>query len=319
MPAARILRDPAGDDNRCAGLRCRPAFSDRGAPVRLGVVGLVPGDPRAVTGKQLQQVAALGVSAACFHVPGPVLAAVTDNDLRDCRRRYRDAGLGLAQMGVGYSECLFDPDPAVRAAIQASIARGLAVAGELDAGVVLIRTGSLSPTGSYSPSPRNHEPGCLDTLIGELRTVAAAAESAGITVVVETHNLTILGTPEINRRVIDAVGSPRLGVVMDFVNHFQSLEQVYASTDRINHIFDLMGPVAPVGHIKDLATADGFVVHLNEAAPGEGCLDLHTAVRRWEALAPDRYLLVEHLPDERIPTAVANVQRIAAEAGVAIH
>ncbi|MDE0227243.1 MAG: TIM barrel protein [Spirochaetaceae bacterium] len=287
--------------------------------MRLGVVGMVPGDPRAVTGEQLQRVASLGVSAACFHVPGAVLAELNGADLRACRQRYRDAGLGLAQMGVGYGECLFDPDPAVRAAIQASVARGLQVAGELAAGVALIRTGSLSRTGSYSPSPRNHEPGRLQTLIGELRTVAAAAESAGITVVVETHNLTILGTPEINRRVIDAVGSPRLGVVMDFVNHFQSLQQAYASTTRIDHIFDVMGPIAPIGHIKDLATADGFVVHLNEALPGEGCLDLHTAVRRWEALAPDRYLLVEHLPDERIPAAVANVQRIAAEAGVAIH
>ena len=287
--------------------------------MRLGVVGMVPADPRAITGEQLQRVAALGVSAACFHVPGAVLAELTGGDLRACRQRYRDAGLGLAQMGVGYGDCLFDPDPAVRAAIQASIACGLQVAGELDAGVVLIRTGSLSPTGSYSPSPRNHEPGRLETLIGELRAVAAAAESAGITVVVETHNLTILGTPEINRRVIEAVGSPRLGVVMDFVNHFQSLQQAYASTARIDHIFDEMGPIAPIGHIKDLATADGFVVHLNEALPGEGCLDLHTAVRRWEALAPDRYLLVEHLPDERIPTAVANVQRIAAEAGVAIR
>ena len=287
--------------------------------MRLGVVGMVPGDPRSITGEQLQQVAALGVSAACFHVPGPVLAAITDSDLRACRQRYRDAGLGLAQMGVGYGECLFDSDPAVRAAIQAKIARGLEVAEGLDAGLVLIRTGSLSPTGSYSPSPRNHEPGRLETLIGELRTVAAAAESAATTVVVETHNLAILGSPEINRQVIEAVGSSRLGVVMDFVNHFQSLEQAYDSTARINHIFDLMGPIAPVGHIKDLATADGFVVHLNEALPGEGCLDLHTAVRRWEALAPDRYLLVEHLPDERIPAAVANVQRIAAEAGVVIH
>ena len=287
--------------------------------MRLGVVGMVPADPRAITGEQLRQVAALGVSAACFHVPGAVLSAVTDSDLRACRQRYRAAGLQLAQMGVGYGECLFDPDSAVRDGIQAAILRGLAVAGELDAGVVLIRTGSLSPTGSYSPSPRNHEPGRLGVLIGELRRVADAAEAAGITVVVETHNLTILGSPEINRQVIDAVGSPRLGIVMDFVNHVQSLEQAYASTARINHIFDVMGPIAPIGHVKDLATADGFVVHLNEALPGAGCLDLHTAVRRWEALAPDRYLLVEHLPDERIPTAVANVQRIAAEAGVAIR
>ena len=155
--------------------------------MRLGVVGLVPGDPRAITGEQLRRVAALGVSAACFHASGAVLAEVTSGDLRACRQRYRDVGLELAQLGLGYGECLFDPDPAVRAAIQRTIVRGLAVAGELDAGVMLMRTGSLSPTGPYNPSPRNHEPGRLELLIDELRRVAAAAESAGVEVVIETH------------------------------------------------------------------------------------------------------------------------------------
>ena len=287
--------------------------------MRLGVVGILPGDPREVRREHLERVRALGVSAACFHAPGEVLFAVTSAELGACRQRYADAGLELAQLGVGYGECLFDPDAAVRTAIQEKIARGLEAGRELGAGVVLIRTGSLSSTGSYGPSPRNHEPGRLETLIGELRTVAAAAEAAELTVVVETHNLTILGTPEINRRVIDAVGSPRLRVVLDYVNHFQSWEQACSSTARIDHIFDLMGPVSAVAHIKDLAPVDGFVVHLDEAAPGEGCLDLATAVRRWQALRPDGYMLVEHLPDERIPGAVANAQRIAAAAGVPIN
>ena len=287
--------------------------------MRLGVVGILPGDPREVRREHLERVRALGVSAACFHAPGEVLFAVTSAELRACRKRYADAGLELAQLGVGYGECLFDPDATVRAAIQRKITRGLEAGLELGAGVLLIRTGSLSPTGSYSPSPRNHEPGRLDTLVGELHSVAAAAEAAELTVVVETHNLTILGTPEINRQVVDAVGSPRLRVVMDFVNHFQSWEQAYSSTARIDHIFDLMGPISAIAHFKDLATVDGFVVHLDEVAPGEGCLDLATAVRRWEALRPDGYLLVEHLPDERIPGAVANAQRIAAAAGVPIH
>lgn len=287
--------------------------------MRLGVVGLVPGDPRAIRGEHLRRVRALGVSAACFHASGAVLQAVTAAELRACRRRYADAGLELAQLGVGYGECLFDPDPAVRAAVQRTIARGLEAGRELGAGVVLIRTGSLSATGSYGPSPRNHEPGRLETLTAELRSVAAAAEQAELTVVVETHNLTILGTPELNRFVIDLVDSPRLRVVLDYVNHFQSLQQAYSSTDRINHVFNQMGPVAAIGHLKDLLPADGFVVHLNETAPGEGCLDLATALRRWQALQPDGYMLVEHLPDERIPGAVANAQRIAAAAGVPIR
>lgn len=82
--------------------------------MRLGIVGLLPGDPRAVRGEHLQRVLALGVSAACFHAPAEALFAVTAEQLRECRRRYADAGLELAQLGVGYGECLFDPDATVQ-------------------------------------------------------------------------------------------------------------------------------------------------------------------------------------------------------------
>jgi sugar phosphate isomerase/epimerase len=138
-------------------------------------------------------------------------------------------------------------------------------------------------------------------------------------VVIETHALTIMGSPEINRQVIEAVGSSRMRVVMDFVNHFQSLDQVYHSTDRINHIFDVMGAIAPIGHVKDIRIENRLVLHIAEEAPGQGVLDLATALRRWEARYPDGYMLVEHLSDERIPEAVAGVRRIAENAGVPIH
>ena len=57
-------------------------------------------------------------------------------------------------------------------------------------------------------------------LVETVRRVADKAEAVGQTVVIETHLLTILESPEANQRVISEVGSPRMKVVMDFVNHF---------------------------------------------------------------------------------------------------
>ena len=82
---------------------------------------------------------------------------------------------------------------------------------------------------------------------------------------------------------------------------------------------DVMGDISGIAHIKDLIAEDGFVVHLNEAAPGKGILDLITAIQRWDSLFPDGYMLVEHLPDEAIPEAARNVHDLAAKAGVQIH
>ncbi len=286
--------------------------------MRLGVVGYAPGDPRAVTEVVLRKGLELGVTSVCYHGPGDILDDLTTSDCNRANDLYDRLGLELAQFGIGYRECLFDPDEAVRDRVVRTIHRGLEVGSALRAHNVLIRTGSLNPSGSYDPSPENHEPGRLEVLIDTLSRVAKRAEEEGVTVVIETHVLTIMGSPEINRQVIDAVGSDRLRVVMDFVNHFQSLAQVYNSTDRMNHIFDVMGPISTVSHIKDISLEPGFVLHMNEEVPGAGDLDLVTAVRRWEALHPGGYMLVEHLPEEKIPTAVANVRRIAAEAGVEI-
>lgn len=311
--------------------------------MRLGVVGILPADFRAITRGHLDAIKALGLTAACFHGDGEALFAVQEEECSQVKALYAEADMTLAQFGIGYKECLFDPDPAVRAHVVRKIGRGLEVGKMLGAGCCLIRTGSLAPNGgSYSPSSKNHAPECHDRLLESLQQIAEKAEAVGQNVVIETHVLTILNSPEIIVEVLDKVGSSRIGSVMDYVNHFQTLDQVYNSADRINHIFDVMEQVCPVAHCKDIAVNDGFVVHLSEAAPGEGELDLTTALRRWHAAYPDGYMLLEHLSAkppasvgsdpvhqlgwtpleaalyDRYAQAARHVQQLAAAAGIPI-
>ena len=128
-----------------------------------------------------------------------------------------------------------------------------------------------------------------------------------------------MDSPETNVAVLRAVGSEHMRVVMDYVNHFQTLSQVYDSAARINHIFDVMGPISAVGHCKDLSPGDGLVLHLDEAVPGEGELDLAVALRRWHELHDDGYMLLEHLATELYPQASTNTHAVAKAAGIEIH
>jgi sugar phosphate isomerase/epimerase len=306
--------------------------------MRLGMVGGLPADFRAITTEHLEAIQALDLTAACFHGEGERLVEITSEECRRVRRLYADMGMTLPQFGVGYKECLFHPDQAERDSAVRKIQRGVEVGRELGAHVVLIRPGSLNPAGSYAPSPKNHESGCMERLVETLRRVADKADAEGQTMVVETYATTIMDSPETIMQIVQAVGSPRIGIVMDFVNHFQSLAQVYNSTARINHIFDVMGSVCPVGHCKDISVGNDLALHLNENIPGEGELDIATALRRWHALHPDGYMLLEHMPQEKLPhdrdpgdfqrpeqrllakyaLAARNVHRIAKEAGVPI-
>jgi sugar phosphate isomerase/epimerase len=74
-----------------------------------------------------------------------------------------------------------------------------------------------------------------------------------------------------------------------------------------------------LAHIKDLKVSNGLVLHIDQEVPGEGELDLALVLKRFDALYPDGYGLIEHLTRDQIPRAAANVRRIAAENGVRVY
>ena len=287
--------------------------------MRLGVVGMLPGDPADIHGPHLVAIRDLGLTGGALSVSATGSPPASAPVWQRVRRLFADEGMDLVQIGIGFKECLFDPDDEVRKRLLEDIRRGFGVAKELGGHVALIRTGSLSPNGSYSPHPENHRPWRRGVLLESLSWLAEAAESIGQTVAVETHLLTIMNSPEFNRAVIRDVGSPQLRVVMDYVNHFQTLHQVYDSRARLRHIFECMGPISAIAHCKDISVRDGFVIHMDEEVPGEGELDLGTALRLWHEEHPDGYMMLEHLPNEKYPLAAANVHRILRREGIPVY
>ena len=286
--------------------------------MRLGIVGLC-GDFRTLTSEQIANIKALEFTGLSFHFPSAEIPSVPPDACTRCVEMLETAKLDLVQFGITYNECLFHPDAAVREAAIESVQRGMATATALNAHHYLFRPGSLNPDGAWTSHRDNYLAESMERLIETLKPIAEHAERHELTLVMETHAVSIMDSPETCREVVEQVGSERLRIVMDFVNHFQTLRQVYDSEDRLNHIFDVMGPVAPMAHIKDISVPNGLVLHLSEEVAGEGELNLGVALKRFDALYPDGYGLIEHLPAEKIPLANTNVRRIAAENGVDIY
>ena len=287
--------------------------------MRLGIVGMLPGNFRTFTKEHMEAIRGLEFTGFGFHFSSDDVFDVTTGDCEKYNQFMAGEGLDLVQFALTYSECLFDPDRAVRASVIRRINRGVEIARQINAHSCLIRPGSLNPDGAWTSHRDNHLPESMERLIETLTPIAQKADAEGVTIIVETHAVSIMDSPETCKAVVDAVGFDSLRIVMDFVNHFQTLQQVYNSTDRLNHIFDIMGPIAPVAHVKDIKVENGLVLHINEERPGEGELDLAQALRRFDGFYPDGYGLIEHLPMEKIPLANANVRRIAAENGIDIH
>ncbi len=286
--------------------------------MRLGVVGICQ-DFRTLNQEEIEAVQKLQFTGVSYHFASSEIPAVSPEECTRCRFLLEKAQLDLVQFGITYAECLFDPSDSVREAAIEAVNCGMSVARELGAHFYLFRPGSLNPDGAWTSHRDNYLPESMERLIETLKPIAENAEREALTLVMETHAVSIMDSPETCREVVEKVGSDRLRIVMDFVNHFQTLRQVYESEARLNHIFDVMGPVAPMAHIKDIRVDNGLVLHLNEEVPGEGELDLSTALKRFDALYPDGYGLIEHLPLEKIPLANTNVRKIASENGVNIY
>lgn len=286
--------------------------------MRLGVVGMCS-DFRTLNQEEIEAIQKLQFTGVSYHFASSNIPLVSPNEIMRCRDLLDKAQLDLVQFGITYGECLFDPRLSVREAAVKAVNCGMPVAKELGAFYYLFRPGSLNPDGAWTSHRDNHLFESMERLIETLKPIAENAEREALTLVMETHAVSIMDSPETCKHVVERVGSDRLRIVMDFVNHFQTLRQVYESKARLNHIFDVMGPIAPMAHIKDIRVENGLVLHLNEEVPGVGELDMSVALKRFDALYPDGYGLIEHLPLEKIPLANANVRRIAAENGVNIY
>jgi sugar phosphate isomerase/epimerase len=186
------------------------------------------------------------------------------------------------------------------------------------ADMVCIRPTSMVPNRPWSPHPLNYAPETEQRLVESLYHVTRTCADYGMPIALECHVTTTLHDPATSRRIIEQVGSRWLKVNLDPANFACDHLTAYDTTGLLNNLFDTLGPYALAAHVKDVLVEDEHVVHISETQPGTGLMDFETFLRRFEALLPDGYALIEHLPPEQIPPAAAFVQQKLRELNIAI-
>ena len=282
--------------------------------MRSGVVGLMPQQPTEITPAVAARLRENGFTGVTVHVPDPLNAR--REDFQRAGQVLRDAGVTVAQANARY-EILVHPDEERRAIGIKGLQMACQVASWLEAGTVYVRPGSLNPKGPWTPHPENTSLRTLTRLVDSLQQAARAAEDVGIPLAIEGGAVSPLDTPEQVRDVIEATGSPAARFNADPVNFVRSLEEAYNTTSLINRLFDLCGRYVVCAHAKDLTYESSLTVRMHECLLGEGVCDQVTYLRRFEEVCPDGFVMIEHLPDEKIPAAKQNLDRFARHAGLA--
>ena len=137
-----------------------------------------------------------------------------------------------------------------------------------------------------------------------------------MTLALEGHVVSSLDTPERLREVFEAVGSPALRHNVDPVNLIGGLPDAYDTTAFLGRLFAVLGPYIVAAHAKDLRVENRLVLHLEECVIGEGLLDQATFLDLFEATCPNGYVMIEHLPDGKVPAAKRALDAAAERAGL---
>jgi sugar phosphate isomerase/epimerase len=282
--------------------------------LRLGVAGgPVPRDPADLDESLARQLAGLGVRVLTTHFrPTPEVVATHASRVRSV---LAEQGLSIVQ-ATGYNPQLTHPDDGVLATELGRLRAAFDTARLLGAEMIISGCGSRHPSHFYGPHPENHLPATRERLIASLCQVAPWAQDAGVILALECHVTTALDTPEHIREVVQAVDSPWVRANFDPVNLLGDFSKVWHNADAMRHMWQTLGGCyTKSAHIKDVVADADFVVHISEAPPGHGFLDLDTFFEVVANLGEDTAVIVEHLPADQALPAIAYVKQAAQQRG----
>ena len=139
----------------------------------------------------------------------------------------------------------------------------------IGAGVVGTETGA--PNAAYATCPECWTEESLQLFIDRLRPVVRYAEEVGSIIAIEPVCRHIVSTPERARRVLDAIDSPALQIILDTVN-LLTPDNHARCNELIDESVRLFGDRIRVLHMKDYRVVPGMT-DVQSIACGTGCMD----------------------------------------------
>ena len=231
--------------------------------------------------------------------------ALTEGLAAHTKRVFAQNGLDVAVLGCYLN--LAHPDPARLRDIQSRYYGHLRVAALLGAGVVGTETGAPNP--EYKMDANTHTDGALDAFIRGLVPVVERAERWGVSLAIEPVWKHIVYDADRAVRVLDAIKSPNLRIILDPVN------LLYAgNADQkekvIGEAIDKLGDRVAVVHLKDFVR-DGD--ELRAVAAGTGEMDYTQILRFMKQRKPYIQATLENTTNDNAVQAREFLQRLYEE------
>lgn len=146
----------------------------------------------------------------------------------------------------------------------------LALSRDIGCGIVTLCSGTRYRPHLWRYSAENDTPEAWADMLDTMLRVTEKAERHGITLAVETEAANVISTPEKARKLLDAVGSDKLKMILDPANLFPAGEAKKENVRPIlRRAFEVFGCDVVLAHGKDIRESDG----ISFCPTGEGIVD----------------------------------------------
>lgn len=175
-------------------------------------------------------------------------------------------------------------------------------------GGCVVGTETGNPNAAYRYDLQtSHTEEALAQFIRRLRPVVRAAEQFGVVLAIEPVYVHIVSTPERARRVLDAIGSPNLQIILDPVNLLHP-DNLSRRETVLREAVRLLGEATAVLHVKDYVLEGGAI---RSVAAGRGEMDYRPVFDVFAKCKPYLHMTLEDTTPQNAAEACAFVKRAA--------
>ena len=194
--------------------------------------------------------------------------AATCAAIADAARR-----TGMTVAGLSGTYNMAHPDPLVRQDGARRLRVVIAAAARIGAPVVTLCSGTRDAQDQWRAHPDNASDAAWADMIVSMRDALAEAQAQGVDLGVEPELANVVSDAAAAERLLAELPSPRLKIVLDPANLFETASET-ARRAVIGDTIRRLGPHIAMAHAKDRAPDGGFV------AAGSGVVDFAELVAR---------------------------------------
>ncbi|MBY5816159.1 sugar phosphate isomerase/epimerase [Rhizobium leguminosarum] len=227
----------------------------------------------------LNSVAGAGFTCAQYNMAcsglAPMPEIITEAQARSVAEAARESGVEIAAVSGTFN--MIHPDPAVREVGLRRLATLAERCADMSTSLITLCTGTRDPIDQWKAHADNDTPEAWQDLLGAMGAAIEIAERYDVDLGIEPELANVVNSAEKAYRLIAALKSPRIKIVLDPANLFE-VATLDEQRSIVSSGIDLLADWIVMAHAKDRNPDGSF------ATAGKGVLDYAHYLGRLEAI-----------------------------------